>query len=116
MPKNKKDKKPTIANVMAAVEDLAIAVNKGFTAMDEKFEGVDEKFEGINEKFKGINEKLDKKPDKSEIFAWGDKQVIPLGIDVDKLKYIHRHELKSLPDTYEISRALVEEGLKKRKK
>ena len=104
-----KNKKTTIADVAKTVEELAMAVNKGFSDMDKKFEVMDKKFDKVNKK-------LDNKPDTKEMFEWGDKQIIPLGLDVDKIKYIHRQEFKKLPSTYEISRALVEEGLKKRNK
>jgi hypothetical protein len=60
-----------------------------------------------------IKSELDKKPSRYEIFGYVDKKTEPLEMDMDKVKYIHRDEWKSLPNQRKISESLAADGLKK---
>ena len=75
-------------------------INKGFTDMQKE----------IN----GVKEEVKLRPTKTEIFNWADKRLIDLELKADRHDYLHINELDKLPPQSEISRALIEQGLKKK--
>ena len=91
---------------------IILAIAKSFDEMQRQFDGVQEQFDGIQGQFDGIKKILDNKANESTVLHWGDEQVVPLKNDVDKLKYLHKDEWKSLPDSGTVSRILVEQGIK----
>ncbi|OGF28657.1 hypothetical protein A2477_00470 [Candidatus Falkowbacteria bacterium RIFOXYC2_FULL_47_12] len=98
---------------------IILAIAKSFDEMQRQFDGVQEQFDGIQGQFDGIQGQfdgikkiLDNKANESTVLHWGDEQVVPLKNDVDKLKYLHKDEWKSLPDSGTVSRILVEQGIK----
>ncbi|MFA5318276.1 MAG: hypothetical protein WC323_02270 [Patescibacteria group bacterium] len=91
---------------------ITAAIAQGFDDVQKQFDGVQKQFDGVQKQFDGVNEKLDKKANESTVLNWGDKQVIPLKTDVDKLKFLHKDEWKELPDSGTVSRILVEEKIK----
>jgi hypothetical protein len=95
------------------------------TKLDEKLEKkLEEKFKEHNEEMAAIinqafqehqdwvKEELDKKPSRYEILGYVEKKTEPLEMDMDKVKYIHRDEWKSLPNQRKISESLAADGLK----
>src|SRR3989339_516791 len=81
-------------------------------AIAKSFDEMQGQFDGIQGQFDGIKKILDNKANESTVLHWGDEQVVPLKNDVDKLKYLHKDEWKSLPDSGTVSRILVEQGIK----
>ncbi|MFH1326137.1 MAG: hypothetical protein ABIH48_01560 [Candidatus Falkowbacteria bacterium] len=71
-----------------------------------------EQFKEIRDDLKDVKDELKKKPNKSEVLSWGDEEIIPVKLDVDKIKYIHRKEWKNLPNSGTVSRVLMQEGIK----
>lgn len=69
-------------------------------------------FEGrVNAKFEGIENELALKPSLSHFNDWADRIMTPVQLDVDRLKYINREEMKTLPTQLEISETLIQEGI-----
>jgi hypothetical protein len=83
----------------AKLDEMAVTVNKGFTGMQKE----------IN----GVKEEIKLRPTMDQIMNWGDKKIVSLELDMDKVKYFHQNEFSKLPPQSEISRALAEKGLKK---
>ena len=77
----------------------------------EKFDQNSEQHDKINKRLDKINKKLSKKPNKDHMFDWADKKIHNLELDMDNVKYIHRHEWKKLPAAYEIKKELVKNGM-----
>lgn len=68
-------------------------------------------FNKIEDRFDEVDKELAKRSTLDQIMSWGDKKVVPLERDVEKIKYLHIEEFKELPSNFEISQKLAEEGL-----
>ena len=88
------------------LDEVLGAVNDGFTDMQKEFDGVKEELSGVKEEVK-------LRPTLKQIMNWGDKKIVELELKTDRHDYLHINELDKLPPQAEISRALVERGLKK---
>ena len=80
----------------------------------EMGEVFNESFSAVEAKIDNLENELAKRPTKDEMFRWADGRITDLEISVDEFKYLHPEELNTLPPRNEISRALVERGLKQR--
>jgi len=102
------------------LDEVLGAVNDGFTDMQKEFDGVKEELSGVKEELSGVKEELSGvkeevklRPTLKQIMNWGDKKIVELELKTDRHDYLHINELDKLPPQAEISRALVERGLKK---
>ena|SRR3990167_1925988 len=73
-----------------------------------------EAFSAVEAKIDNIEKEIKLRPTLNQIMSWGDKKIIPLELDIDKIKYLHRDEMDNLPPPEEISKALLEKGLKQK--
>lgn len=90
--------------VKEVVDEVGVITNQAFGEFEER----------MDKKFDRVNRELAKRPTKKEMFGWADRKIVPLEIDMDKVKYLHLDKWNKLPPTIEISRTLVENKLKKR--
>ncbi len=102
--KFEKNNKKIFKKIDDKIDELAIITK-------DEFDRVDKKFDKMDKRFDKMDKELEKKPDKSEISTWADNKIIPLQLDMDKTKYIHRNEWKKLPPAYEIKKTLIENGI-----
>ncbi|GEM_PF-2576562 len=90
-------------------DEMATLVNKGFTDMQKEFDGLKEELKG---EINGVKAEIKLRPTLNQIMSWGDKNIVDLELRADRHDYLHIDELDKLPPQAEISRALVEKGLK----
>ena len=93
-------------------ENIMVATKRGFDEVDSRFEKVEKKLTDVKQdvkKIKDVQENIYQR-----ICDQTDNEVKDLQLDMDKVKYIHKKEWAKLPPTYEISKALAEDGLKKK--
>lgn len=81
-------------------------------ATSEAFSAVEVRIDKLDIKVDKLGEEMAKRPTMNQITSWGDKKIVSLELDMDKVKYIHQDELDKLPPQEEISRVLVERGYK----
>ncbi len=86
------------------VDEIGAITNQAFNEQEER----------TDKRFDKIDKELAKRPTKKEMFSWADKRIVDIELDMDKVKYIHLDEWNKLPPTVEISKALVENKLKKK--
>jgi len=84
--------------------------------LDEVISSVNDGFTGVQRELDIIKEDVKLRPTLQQIMNWGDKKIVALELDVDKVKYLHLKEFKNLPSQPEISRVLVEHDLKSKNK
>ena len=114
--------------ITSKFNEMVGIVNDGFTDMQKEFDGLKGEFNGVKEEFKGvggelngikwelngIKEDIKLRPTLNQIMSWGDKKIISLELDMDKVKYLHQKELSELPSPAEISQVLAEKGFKRK--
>jgi hypothetical protein len=107
-----------MVKVDARFDEVLGIMNDSFTDMEVRMDGFKQEISGKVDKIEAelgiVKVELEKKPNKSDMFSWGDKQILPVKFDVDRLKYIHLKEIKKLPPQYEISQALADNDLKEK--
>lgn len=81
-------------------------------ATSEAFSAVEARIDKLDIKVDKLGEEMAKRPTMNQITSWGDKKIVSLELDMDKVKYIHQDELDKLSPQEEISRVLVERGYK----
>lgn len=81
-------------------DEMGVLVNKGFT--------------GVQEQINGLKKEIKLRPTKKEIFEWADERILSLELSADRHDYLHINELDKLPPQSEISRALAENGVKRK--
>jgi len=74
---------------------------------------LDEKINNLEKEINNLDKEIKLRPTKKEMFGWADKRITDLELRADRHDYIHINELDRLPAQPEISRVLVERGLKK---
>ncbi|MCK5510570.1 hypothetical protein KAI65_03455 [Candidatus Parcubacteria bacterium] len=92
-------------------ENIMTATKKGFDEVDCRFEKVEKEITEVKQnvdKIKDVQENIYQR-----ICDQTDNEIKDLQLDMDKIKYIHKKEWNKLPPTYEISKVLAENGLKK---
>lgn len=101
------------------IGEVLVAVNEGFNGMQEQINGIHEQIGDIHEQMGGMKEQINdlheemlKRPTRDEVFSWTDRRIVDLEIAKDRHDFLHIKELKNLPSASEISRALVEQGVK----
>lgn len=108
------------------IGEVLVAVNEGFNGMQEQINGIHEQIGDIHEQIGDIHEQMGgmkeqindlheemlKRPTRDEVFSWADRRIVDLEIAKDRHNFLHIKELKNLPSASEISRALVEQGVK----
>lgn len=83
--------------------------------LDKKLEkGFDEMAVIVNKGFTDMQKEIELRPTKTEIFSWADRRIVDLELKAARHDYLHINELDKLPPQPEISRALIERGLKKK--
>ncbi|MFH1523166.1 MAG: hypothetical protein ABIE43_05120 [Patescibacteria group bacterium] len=94
------------------VTDLTRTVNKLAETVNNLVLSTKEAFDAVDKRFDAVDDELAKRPTKTEIFNWADKRIHNIELEVDRAKYIHADEWNKLPPQGDISRKLVEKGLK----
>jgi hypothetical protein len=110
-----------IAKFDKKFDEMLVVVNDGFTGMQKGFDGLRGEFNDVkgelNEvkvELKVIKEDIKLRPTLGQIMDWGDKKIVALELDMDKVRYLHQDEFEKLPPQREINRALVERGFKEK--
>ena len=93
-------------------DEMAMLVNKGFTGMQKEFDGLKEEFNEVKGELREVKKDIKFRPTLNQIMSWGDKKIVALELDMDKVKYLHQKEFAKLPPQAEISRTLIERGFK----
>ncbi|MEI7498545.1 MAG: hypothetical protein WCK11_04685 [Candidatus Falkowbacteria bacterium] len=97
--------------IMTLTKQEFDTVYERLNTIEEKFDTIDESFEAVTQQFDRVEQQISALPTTSQIFNWGDQQIVPMGRMLDKLKFLHIDELKNLPSNLEISQRLVDEDL-----
>ncbi|MDO8668052.1 MAG: hypothetical protein Q7K35_03065 [bacterium] len=84
------------------------------SATSEAFSAVESSLGKLETKVDKLSEEMSLRPTLNQIMNWGDKKIVALELDMDKVKYLHQEEFNKLPPQAEISRRLVECGLKEK--
>lgn len=87
------------------VAEIGAATSQAFSAVEARIDKIDVKVDKLGEE-------MAKRPTLNQIMSWGDKIIVPLRLDIDKLKYLHLKDFKNLPPQQKISRILIEHDLK----
>lgn len=102
--------------VTEIVTEVTGAVSDAFSEFEGKInkrvDGLEGKIIELDKKVVEMDRKIELRPTLNQIMSWGDKKIVSLELDMDKMKYIHQDELDKLPPQEEISRVLVERGYK----
>lgn len=93
------------------VDEITGVVNDAFGEFEGK---VNKRVDGLEDKITELDKKVDLRPTLNQIMNWGDKKIVALELAMDKVKYLHQEEFNKLPPQAEISRRLVECGLKEK--
>lgn len=117
--KNNKVLKDEIADEITTVVNTAFNefegnINKRVDGLEGKIISLDEKVGELDKKVDELDKKVELRPTLEHIMNWGDKKIVSIELDMDKLKYLHLKEFKNLPPQPEISRVLAEDDLKKK--
>ena len=98
------------------VTEVTGVVNDAFSEFEGKInkrvDGLENKITELDEKVTAMDRKIELRPTLNQIMSWGDKKIVALELDMDKVKYLHQEEFDKLPPQANISRALIERGLK----
>ncbi len=58
-----------------------------------------------------LTKELAKFPTKEDLFSYVDNKIIPIELDVDRLKYLNKDKWKKLPEQRIINEELIEAGI-----
>ena len=94
------------------IDEVIVTSKAQFDEHTRKFDEHTKRLNKMDENLAYIKEELEKKPTKEDLFGWADKQMTPVKLDVDKLKYIHRDAWQDLPDGGTVSRVLITKRIK----
>ncbi|MDO8667817.1 MAG: hypothetical protein Q7K35_01830 [bacterium] len=79
-----------------------------------EFDKVGGRFDKVEGRLGNLEREIKLRPTKTEMFGWADRRIVDLELRADRHDYLHINELEKLPPQPEISRALVERGLKEK--
>ena len=103
------------------VAEIGSATSEAFSAVEAKIDGIQSDVvglksdvAGLKSEVVGLKKDIALRPTLNQIMSWGDKKIVELELDMDKVKYLHQKEFDKLPPPAEISRVLVERGLKRK--
>lgn len=94
-----KETKNSFQQVNANIENLAVAVKRGFDAVDKRFEQVDARFESIDMRFESIDtrfEKLEAKVDDG--FSHVNARLLTMERDIAEIRahFVYREEFEDM--------------------